>query len=53
MIPRKGGKEVQFTHFDSAPGSFAAYAWSQDGKNIALPRAGDNDSDVVIFGGFR
>ena len=53
MIPLKGGKEVQLTHFDSEPGVLLAYAWSQDGKKLAVTRARYNDSDVVMFSGFR
>lgn len=53
MIPLNGGKEVQLTHFDSEPGVIRAYAWSRDGKKLALTRARYNDSDVVIFRGLR
>jgi len=53
LIPLKGGKEVQLTHFDSEPGVLFAYAWSQDGKKLAITRARYNDSDVVMFSGLR
>ncbi|MGH9495469.1 MAG: TolB family protein, partial [Candidatus Sulfotelmatobacter sp.] len=53
MIPLRGGKEVQLSHFDSEPGLIAAYAWSLDGKKLAITRARYNDSDVVMFSGFR
>jgi serine/threonine protein kinase/Tol biopolymer transport system component len=53
MIPLKGGKEVQLTHFDSEPGLIISYDWSPDGKKLAISRARYNDSDVVMFSGFR
>ena len=53
MVPLGGGSEVQLTHFDSEPGIIAAYAWSHDGKKLAISRARYNDSDVVMFSGFR
>jgi serine/threonine protein kinase/Tol biopolymer transport system component len=53
MQPLAGGPPVQLTHFDSEPGRVAAYAWSRDGKKFAITRARRNDSDVVMFSGFR
>ncbi len=53
MQPLAGGAPVQLTHFDSEPASIAAYAWSRDGKNFAVTRARYNDTDVVMFSGFR
>ncbi len=53
MIPLRGGKETQLTHFDSEPGKIRAYDWSPDGKKLAISRARHNDSDVVMFSGFR
>jgi serine/threonine protein kinase/Tol biopolymer transport system component len=53
MIPLKGGKEVQLTHFDSEPGIIVSYDWSPDGKKLAISRARYNDSDVVMFSGFQ
>ncbi len=53
MLPLNGGSEVQLTHFNSEPGIIAAYAWSPDGKKLAISRARYNDSDVVMFSGFR
>jgi eukaryotic-like serine/threonine-protein kinase len=53
MQPLAGGTEVQLTHFDAEPSSIVAYAWSRDGKKIAITRARYNDSDVVMFSGFR
>jgi len=53
MQPLAGGAPVQLTHFDSEPAFVAAYAWSRDGKQIAITRARYNDTDVVLFSGFR
>ncbi|MFZ0803929.1 MAG: protein kinase [Terriglobales bacterium] len=53
MQPLSGGAPVQLTHFDSEPALVAAYAWSHDGKKIAITRARYNDTDVVMFSGFR
>jgi Tol biopolymer transport system component len=48
-----GGAPVQLTHFDSEPADIVAYAWSMDGKKIAITRARWSDSDVVMFSGYR
>ena len=53
MQPLAGGPPVQLTHFNSEPGLVAAYAWSQDGKKVAITRAPYNGTDVVMFSGFR
>jgi Tol biopolymer transport system component len=53
MQPLAGGKAVQLTHFDSEPAFVPAYAWSRDGKKFAITRARYNDTDVVMFSGFR
>ena len=53
MQPLAGGTPVQLTHFDSEPGLVPAYAWSRDGKKFAVTRARYNDTDVVMFSGFR
>jgi serine/threonine protein kinase/Tol biopolymer transport system component len=53
MQPLAGGEPVQLTHFDSEPASVVAYAWSRDGKKFAVTRARYNDTDVVMFSGFR
>jgi Tol biopolymer transport system component len=53
MQPLGGGPPVQLTHFDSEPAVIPAFAWSQDGKKFAVTRARYNDTDVVMFGGFR
>ena len=53
MQPLVGGEPVQLTHFDSEPALVGAYAWSRDGKKFAITRARYNDTDVVMFSGFR
>jgi serine/threonine protein kinase/Tol biopolymer transport system component len=53
MQPLSGGAPVQLTHFDSEPAVVSAYAWSRDGKKFAITRARYNDTDVVMFSGFR
>ena len=53
MQPLPGGAEIQLTHFDSEPGILEAYAWSRDGKKLAISRGRYNDTDVVMFSGFR
>ena len=53
MQPLAGGAPVQLTHFDSEPALILAYAWSRDGKKLAITRARYNDADVVMFSGFR
>lgn len=53
MQPLAGGAPVQLTHFDSEPAVVPAYAWSRDGKKFAITRARYNDTDVVLFSGFR
>jgi Tol biopolymer transport system component len=51
MLPLSGGAPLQLTHFDSA--YLPAYAWSTDGKKFAVTRGRYNDTDVVLFSGFR
>ena len=53
MLPLAGGAPVQVTNFDSEPAFVPAYAWSRDGKKFAVTRARYNDTDVVLFSGFR
>jgi Tol biopolymer transport system component len=53
MQPLSGGPPVQLTHFDSEPAVVSAYAWSREGKKLAITRARYNHTDVVMFSGFR
>ena len=53
MVLLSGGAPVQLTHFNSEAVYVPAYAWSRDGKKFALTRARYNDTDVVLFSGFR
>jgi hypothetical protein len=52
-LPLSGGAPVQLTHFNSEAVFVPAYAWSRDGKKFAVTRARYNDTDVVLFSGFR
>ncbi len=45
-----GGDPVQLTHFTS--GTMFAFAWSQDGKQLALAR-GQRKTDVIMMSNFR
>jgi serine/threonine protein kinase/sugar lactone lactonase YvrE len=51
--PLDGGAPTQLTHFDTEPLWVNAYAFSPDGKQIAVTRAKVNDSDLVMFKNFR
>jgi eukaryotic-like serine/threonine-protein kinase len=53
MQPLEGGAPVQLTQFEEEPSLIGAYAWSRDGKKIALSRARFNGRDVMMFTGFR
>lgn len=53
MQPLPAGLPVQLTHFNSEPGRVYAFAWSHDGKKLAITRSPYNDADVVMFTGFR
>jgi len=48
-----GGAPTQLTHFDSEPLAIASFAFSPDGKKIAVTRARDNDSDLIMFSNFH
>jgi Tol biopolymer transport system component len=48
-----GGAPVQLTHFDAEPMALGVFAFSPDGKKIAITRARDNDSDLIMFSNFR
>jgi len=51
--PLDGSAPTQLTHFDTEPLWVAAYAFSPDGKQIAVTRARVNDADLVMFKNFR
>jgi Tol biopolymer transport system component/predicted Ser/Thr protein kinase len=51
--PLKGGPPVQLLSFDSEPTHVMDFAWSRDGKKIAITRAVGLDTDVVMFSNFR
>ena len=49
MQPITGGSPVRLLHFESEPMAIVAFAWSHDGKKIAITRAVQFDTDVVMF----
>jgi hypothetical protein len=51
--PLAGGAPTQLTHFDSEPMAIACFAFSPDGKRIAVTRSRDADSDLIKFSNFR
>ncbi len=51
--PLDGSKPTQITHFNAEPMRIADYAFSPDGKQIAITRARVNDSNLVMFSNFR
>jgi hypothetical protein len=51
--PLDGTPATQITHFTSEPLFIEAFAFSSDGKQLAITRARDNNSDVVMFKNFR
>jgi Tol biopolymer transport system component len=53
LQPLSGGSPIELLHFDSEPACIYAYAWSQDGKRIAISRANVNDTDVVMLSNLR
>jgi dipeptidyl aminopeptidase/acylaminoacyl peptidase len=50
--PVTGGPPRQLTHFPSDRRQIADFAWSADGKRLAVARASASN-DIVIFRGFR
>lgn len=53
LQPLSGAARIQLTHFDTEPLIVSAYAWSPDGKKIAIARQRMADTDAVMFTGFR
>jgi len=53
MQPVNGGPPVLLLHFDSEPLAVVGLAWSRDGKKIAITRAVESNTDVVMFNNFR
>jgi Tol biopolymer transport system component len=48
-----GGPPVLLLQFESEPLAVVALAWSRDGKKIAITRAVESNTDVVMFNNFR
>jgi serine/threonine protein kinase/Tol biopolymer transport system component len=53
LQPLAGGPPVQLTHFENEPSLITHYAWSQDGKKIAITRQKFNARDIIMFTGYR
>lgn len=53
LQPLPSGKPLRLMHFSEEPSDIVAYAWSRDGKKIAITRARYNNSDVVLFTGLH
>jgi Tol biopolymer transport system component len=43
------GKAVRIKHFADQPSNISEYAWSPDGKKIAVTRSRFNDTNVILF----
>jgi eukaryotic-like serine/threonine-protein kinase len=52
LLPLGGGSPLQLTSL-GAESCIVGFAWSQDGKKIAISRTQRNDTDIVEFSGFR
>lgn len=50
--PLDGGRARQFTRFASDGREIADFAWSADGRRLAVARA-LSSSNIVLFRGFR
>jgi Tol biopolymer transport system component len=53
MQPLSGGPPVQLTHFETEPALITQYAWSKDGKRLAVTRQKYNARDIMMFTGYR
>jgi len=53
MQPLAGGPPVQLTHFETEPALITQYAWSKDGKKLAITREKYNARDIMLFTGYR
>lgn len=53
MQPLAGGPPVQLTHFESEPALISEYAWSKDGRKLAITRQKYNARDIMMFTGYR
>jgi serine/threonine protein kinase/Tol biopolymer transport system component len=53
MQPLTGGPPVQLTHFETEPALITQYAWSKDGKKLAITREKYNARDIMMFTGYR
>jgi Tol biopolymer transport system component len=53
MQPLAGGPPIQLTHFETEPALITNYAWSKDGKKLAITRQKYNARDIMMFTGYR
>ena len=53
MQPLAGGPPVQLTHFETEPSLITEYAWSTDGKKLAITRQKYNARDIMMFTDYR
>jgi len=53
MQPLAGGPPVQLTHYETEPAMVAEYAWSKDGKKLAVARQKYNSRDIMMFTDYR
>jgi Tol biopolymer transport system component len=53
MQPLAGGPPVQLTHFETEPALIEPYAWSKDGKKLAITRQKHNSRDIMMFTDYR
>jgi serine/threonine protein kinase/Tol biopolymer transport system component len=53
MQPLAGGPPVQLTRFETEPALITRYAWSKDGKKLAVTRQKYNARDIMMFTGYR
>jgi eukaryotic-like serine/threonine-protein kinase len=53
LQPLAGGPPVQLTHFENEPSLITQYAWSHDGKKLAITRQRFNARDIMMFTGYR
>jgi len=49
----QGDKPLRLMHFDNEPSKIMAFAWSADGKKIAVTRGTFNHTNVVLFTGLH
>jgi len=51
-VPLSGGSPRQLTHFTAGGATIEDFAWSRDGKQLAVSRV-MTTSDIVVFKGLK